>query len=834
MSDQCSISAEELKNQFGSESTFFHLYSQIFIENINSQEFKSSYRYWTKEFGNLSAHLNSEEMKLEFYLRISYFIWISQQIIHEIDSTFDFDQNLPFSFASFQFNFNYPIQSLENKQFFAKKPLNNKLPNNMFVIKKFADEDLFSPLLTDLLSLDTLEEKGMFFTPNSIARFLVYQLNRFDGFTLENAIIDPTCGSGAILRVIVRQILDLNIPFSKFLHYFSNIFGIDENPAALLSTILNLWIMITKHYNHQYNFKQLYSYFKKNYFCLDLLDISDNKLFSERIFHIFHIVPTGTSFQSSKIQKNKHKPNTRYFFTAIGNLPWNVLNNIRTPALKDKILSLAKYYQIGMTWKNQSNIEIATIFFEIIRRTLVKAGGIMAFLLPASLLTGSQHAKFRRFLGISEILSFQLFPDFFPIHSMLLICRTKYDNTSELDSNLKYVPLPIKSSKVTFLEKQNTETKHPSLNWIEEFLGISYPATFKIYRNQPLVGKYIVKSQYHSKISISPSDYTKLVYRGFDITPRKLLFIDCNRKHIKDPKKEVIQIFPIKSGYSSTQSTRWNNVTFTPTKIERDFIFQLIKSTDLIPFKIISQHFAFLPIKLEKKRYHVLSENQLPPLAKEHFKRLKIIYQNNRNQKARNTSLIQSISYGNKLFNPHLTQNIKVIYPVGGSRCKAAIIRDSKLLIDVTFYYLTPKCENEAYYLLAWLNSNFLQENLHRVCSIGANGSIRVIHLAPWQFPLPEYKNANDYNKIAEIGKKMETRVFQIYHENKIDIDLTKSTNLSNNHINHRYSLSKIYKLLNQDDLYQQYQIQLSKALQHLFTTYENRTLSVSPKDQNG
>lgn len=80
----------------------------------------------------------------------------------------------------------------------------------------------------------------------------------------------------------------------------------------------------------------------------------------------------------------------------------------------------------------------------------------------------------------------------------------------------------------------------------------------------------------------------------------------------------------------------------------------------------------------------------------------------------------------------------------------------------------------------------------------------------------------------------METRVFQIYHENKIDIDPTKSTNLSNNHINHRYSLSKIYKLLNQDDLYQQYQIQLSKALQHLFTTYENRTLSVSPKDQNG
>lgn len=89
---------------------------------------------------------------------------------------------------------------------------------------------------------------------------------------------------------------------------------------------------------------------------------------------------------------------------------------------------------------------------------------------------------------------------------------------------------------------------------------------------------------------------------------------------------------------------------------------------------------------------------------------MKFIYQNNRNQKARNTSLIQSISYGKKLFNPHLTQYLKVIYPVGGSRCKAAVIRDSKLLIDVTFYYLTPKCENEAYYLLAWLNSNFYKK----------------------------------------------------------------------------------------------------------------------------
>jgi hypothetical protein len=90
-------------------------------------------------------------------------------------------------------------------------------------------------------------------------------------------------------------------------------------------------------------------------------------------------------------------------------------------------------------------------------------------------------------------------------------------------------------------------------------------------------------------------------------------------------------------------------------------------------------------------------------------------------------------------------------------------------MIDVTFYYLTPSSEAEAYYLLAWLNSSLLHRNLYRVCTVGANGSIRAIHLGPWKFPLPEF-NASDrtHQKIIRLSQNLEKTIHSVYLQEKI------------------------------------------------------------------
>ena len=73
------------------------------------------------------------------------------------------------------------------------------------------------------------------------------------------------------------------------------------------------------------------------------------------------------------------------FDLIFGNLPWNVINNIHQPKLRDEIGEIGKNYDIFMSWKNKSNSELATVLICIIQEYLLKKAGIFAFLLPGSI-----------------------------------------------------------------------------------------------------------------------------------------------------------------------------------------------------------------------------------------------------------------------------------------------------------------------------------------------------------------------------------------------------------------------------------------------------------------
>ncbi|MHA1888597.1 MAG: hypothetical protein DRO88_00770 [Promethearchaeia archaeon] len=797
------ISPEEFKAQFGSRSSFFINFKDIFLRNFDHFSMKTAYISWKNDFGYLSQHLNSAKLQKDFFLRVSYVIWIFLQIGRQLDKSFGFKDYLPFNFKPFQFLFTL--------SFISERTSSESLPQKVLPYQNFKDEDMFADFLSDILSLETLEEKGMFFTPNYLAKCLIEQiLKRDSSHLLKTPLIDPTCGTGAFLQESFKTFFPHASTYSHFTPFYQEIYGIDENPAALLATILNLWILIVKKYGPIKEKEELYSFFQKNFICTDLLTLLGNP------------------------KQISHFPR---FSTACGNLPWNVLNNIRTASLREQLLKLANFYQIRMTWKNQSNIEIATIFWEIIRTKLVIQGGIMAFLLPTSLLTGSQHAKFRRFSGLQEIQAFQIYPDFFPVHSMILICEVENSNILESEEDhSQFSPKYVQANKIVFqnfIERKNHMKSNPSYH--VNRIGSFAPSSFKIYRNQPLVSKYDFEPKYHLQLPISPSDYASCVHRGVDITPRQLLFVQSSlhlshfsaksqasrsielkefkeSKETKETKITKILINPVIQRFSSTHSKRWNKVTFAPTQVESNFIHPIIKSTDLIPFSVQAFHEAFLPIQLEDDKYIILDENQLPLLARHHFRNISQLYLKYRNPKGRNKTISDSLGYGQKISNLALTSTLKVIYPVGGSYTKAAIIRNPNWIIDVTFYYLTPDNENEAYYLLAWLNSEILNRNLPRVCTVGANGSIRVIHKAPWQFPLPKFGSHPLTYKISHMGKKMEQRAFEIYKNNEIDTKIRR--NPSSNCV----SLTKIYKLLKNDEEYQILQLQLGNLLNELIT----------------
>ncbi len=523
--------------------------------------------------------------------------------------------------------------------------------------------------------------------------------------------------------------------------------------------------------------------------------------FVSRIAKNFQCLDVFTFFQ---IDENHEF--FRFFDLIIGNLPWNVFNNIQNTQVKNQIERIGKHFDLFMTWKNRSNLEVATVLYEIIHQFLLSSTGRICFLLPASLLTASQHSKFRRFNRLKKIKVFHIKPDFFPIHSIIFYA----ENTSRnLRNEIKFKPQDIISYYYEF--------DNISKGWhlIDE--QIEAPSYISDHRGSPLVGKYISKDFHKNMIPISKSYYFSKVHRGIDITPRRLLFIkheEFDGTHTID--SNLMKIRPDLSQISSTQSSTWNFVPYQEAIIERSELRIAVKSTDLIPYQIYNSHIVFLPLIIVNGHYQLKLPDKLPPNSRNHLYFLESIYKSHRKQNSKNLTLYESLSYGNKLINPNLRSSLKIVYPVGGSYCKAALLIKKEIIIDVTFYYLSPNSEDEAYYLLGWLNSNLLNKNIPRVSTVGAGGSIRVIHMAPWMFPIPRFKNSELHIKIVKISRFLENYAQGLYRK-KIGLEINEKSNNIENNIGKKISLSKIYNILRNDGIYQEKLNELDNLLQLLF-----------------
>jgi len=768
------INASWILKNFSLDSIYFTQFHNN-CKNFDDKSFyQTAFSNWQKKFNikfmisnNSGIESNIGNLSEEdVFICYNYAAWIIYNISKMIYSEIIFPKHIAqyFNwFSQLEVKFNSIFQENNLKIPELKKTLN------------FSTEDLFGAFLNHVLKIDLQEEKGMFYTPTILSDFLSNQVIKIQNLKHSCNILDPTCGTGNILIGLYHKIESSTFSLTKKKKFYSQIYGFDENPVAILATITNL-----SNYLIQMGYDlEFISKIAKNFQCLD-------------VFLFFQID-----------EKNEY---FRFFELIIGNLPWNVFNNIQNTQVKNQIERIGKHFDLFMTWKNRSNLEVSTVLYEIIHQFLLSLTGRICFLLPASLLTASQHSKFRRFIGLKNINVFHIKPDFFPIHSIILYA----ENTSIfLWNKKKFTPQDIISHYYEF--------DNISKGWRLINEQIEAPSYISDHRGSPLVGKYVSKDSYKNMIPISKSYYFSKVHRGIDITPRRLLFIKHEQEdgsHIID--SNLVKIKPDLSQISSTQSSTWNFIPYQDAIIEQSEIRIAVKSTDLIPYQLYNSHIVFLPLIIDNGHYQLKSPEELAPNARNHLYLLESIYKSHRRQNSKNRTLYESLSYGNKLFNPELLSSLKIVYPVGGSYCKAAILKKRDIIVDVTFYYLSPESDDESYYLLVWLNSNLLNKNIPQVSTVGASGSIRVIHMAPWMFPLPKFNNSELHMKIVKISRFLENYSNGLYRM-KIGLEINENSNSINNNLEKSLSLSKIYKILRNDDIYQEKLNDLDNFLQLLF-----------------
>jgi hypothetical protein len=454
---------------------------------------------------------------------------------------------------------------------------------------------------------------------------------------------------------------------------------------------------------------------------------------AEKIFNLLlkdqnHIWPY---LLYNAVGMRKMKDNIAGVDLIIGNPPWLTIHDILSHSYKKQIKDQLRNSGIYVGGKQAPHAELCSLFFKRTSELYLKKGGKIFLVTTSALETGDHHSKFRMLKGFKDVFMWKFLDNVFNIGNICL--GATYGNQPLLE-RMKI------QTKIFSVEKVNRE-------WVYNLADnkIYVPYNYKNLSKDKEAKRYIEESKINEMLNISKSKYIDKFYQGASLVPRNLIFIDL--------LSEKDNLYEIKPNINIGSKKPWDFAPYEKNLVEKDYIFDCAKSTELVPFAILSTFKVFLPLD-KNLRY---SPNELKLKAKKLYNELKNIYSTIQERDERNiTDFWKNINHLGKLTNPQQKYNLKVVYNASGSLLKSAIVKNN-VIIDTTLFYIGLDDLKEAYYLCAILNSPIISKNIKMI------KSSRHIHKRPFSFSIPLFdKKDTLHNQISDIGIEIEEKVNDI------------------------------------------------------------------------
>jgi len=591
-----------------------------------------------------------------------------------------------------------------------------------YALKYVLEKDIKSEYLFDYLFQMALKSllrhtSGEFFTPPFLVKMMIKETYEFG-----DKVLDPSCGTGNFLIEIVKSILSAKKSEKVERKALNDIYGFDINPMSIFLAIINI-ILLTGNKTDNLNtrFLILDSLF-------DEINLNDNK-----------------------------------FDLIIGNPPWYTFRDISSVKYQNKVKYLAEDLQIKPSPKNVLNIEISSLFFYKAKKSFMMPNAKIFFVITKGVITGSHASRFRTFKGFKDIQIWSFDKKIEKIFNIDFIClyarKTNQPNV-HLEYQIPSICFGLNPSieRLDYFDEVKLKTlKRDTL----------VPYSIEKKGEKTYVHKLIPKSDYSQLIPIESSVYKKQFHKGADLNPRNLIFV---KFHSKNENLAIIN--PDERIFKRAKSP-WNRKVFHDSLIEKEYIFKVVKSTELLKFYIFDFYYAFLPISKEKQEFNYSDLNRH---AKAFYDIINKYYIDHKKITTKNKSLMDNLNRWSKLINERQFSRIKVTYNNSGSILSAAVVQGDFLITGDLSFYATDNLK-EAYYLSAVLNSNLLNEQ------IKIKKSSRHIFKIPFEIPIQKYKeNYESHQILAQLGIQGEI----------IAKDLIKALSLKNSEPMSRYKLQKI------------------------------------------
>jgi len=271
------------------------------------------------------------------------------------------------------------------------------------------------------------------------------------------------------------------------------------------------------------------------------------------------------------------------------------------------------------------------------------------------------------------------------------------------------------------------------------------------------------------------SHYYKHFFQGATIVPRNIWFVKIEKlKRLGfDPKNPYVETD------NKVESKRpWNKVKLSG-RIESDFLYATMLSTDLVPFGHLRVRPVVLPVIMKSGKFHLFKDNKEPLRAgfnyiASYLSKAEEIWQKHATTKAKKLTVNQWVNYRNKITNQEPLRSYKVLYTASATYLAACIIDQtknfemeidgSKLKLNAfvaeskTYYYETDSLD-EANYLVAILNSTVVDQIIKPLQTRGLWGA-RDIHKRPLLLPILKFKRScSNHKRITELGKMAQEKV---------------------------------------------------------------------------
>ena len=446
----------------------------------------------------------------------------------------------------------------------------------------------------------------------------------------------------------------------------------------------------------------------------------------------------------------------------VGNPPWLTYSR-SSDIVREELVNLSKNtYGIWAGGRQAPHQDVATLFFSRVTDLYLKPDGKIGMVLPHSVLRSGQHLKWRTGYWQSQDSNSRraVAGDF--------STKTPYD-LDNLEPNTFF---PI-ASAVVFAQARNSGNDFDKIKRQAHALA---PGRVEMWRGPTnTLGVTRNAEVLHHDDGKFHSPYADIAMQGPTIVDRRLFFVTTEPNQAKMAAPGTFITYPRTSGQDKKKydvSALHGNVA------HEDNLFDVYLGESIAPYVTLPPLTAVLPVDKPSMTLPLdhgsHSANSKSGAVKQNARQIDTAKLDSRMRTRWNTmsslwdankgkndkkSLYENLNYLSKLTNQLAwlrapgNRPVRIAYSSSGAPT-ATLITDDQAILDYTLFQVNCVNLDEAYYLLAIVNSETLASAVNQFMPKGLFGA-RHLQKHLWKLPIPEFDpNDIDHVDLSRLGRR--------------------------------------------------------------------------------